>query len=185
MKVYFLILNLCIVVILSLNDRKIDKEIQFSIKKDNNNLLRNLKGNLKPVKSENQNINENIIELDPDYFITQISWTKNENYDLNYLFGIFEGSNDPSFKNPIPIAMIKNKDNFSKMNDINISTPNSFKYIRYVPPNKNNSDIFPLKIIGRQISEDLKLEEQKMFQATNLPLISIYHIINIFFQFIV
>ena len=174
MKVYFLILNLCVVVILSLNDSKIDKEIQFIIKKDNNNLLRNLKGNLKPVKSENQNINENIIELDPDYFITQISWTKNENYDLNYLFGIFEGSNDSSFKNPIPIAMIKNKDNFSKMNYINISTPNSFKYIRYVPPNKNNSDIFPLKIIGRQLSEDLKLEEQKMFQATNLPLISIY-----------
>ena len=115
MKVYFLILNLCVVVILSLNDSKIDKEIQFIIKKDNNNLLRNLKGNLKPVKSENQNINENIIELDPDYFITQISWTKNEKYDLNYLFGIFEGSNDSSFKNPIPIAMIKNKDNFSKI----------------------------------------------------------------------
>ena len=166
MKEYLLILTICFVCILSINERKIDREIKYNIKK-NKILLRDL-------KDENPKVNNNIMELDSDYIITQISWTKNENYDLNYLLGIFEGSNDPSFKDPIPLAMIKDKDISNEVNYINISTPNSYKYIRYIPPNRNNSDIFPIKIIGHEISEELNLKEKKLFQATNLPLISIY-----------
>ena len=166
MKEYLLILTLCFVCILSINERKIDRELKYNIKK-NKILLRDL-------KDENPKVNNNIMELDSDYIITQISWTKNENYDLNYLLGIFEGSKDPSFKDPIPLAMIKDKDILNEVNYINISTPNSYKYIRYIPPNRNNSDIFPIKIIGHEISEELNLKEKKLFQATNLPLISIY-----------
>ena len=170
MKTIFLISIICI---FPIEESKIDREIKYNIKKEKI-LLKNNKENLNLETQDNAKINKNIIELEPDYIITQISWTKNDNYDLNYLFGIFEGSNDASFKNPIPLAMIKNKDNLDKINYIDISTPNSYKYIRYVPPNKNNSDIFPIKIIGQQISEDLNLKKKKIFQATNLPLITIY-----------
>ena len=52
-------------------------------------------------------INSNIIELESDYIITKISWTKREDYKFNYLLGIFEASNNPSFSDAVPIAMIK------------------------------------------------------------------------------
>ena len=173
MKVFLLILIILIVYILSKNKSEKDIEIKYNIYKYKI-LLRNNMENLNVENLEITRINKNIIELDSNYTIKQINWTKNEYYDLNYLFGIFEGSNDPSFKNPIPLAMIKNIDNLNKVNYINISNQNSYKYIRYVSPNKNNSDIFPIKLIGHEKSEELDLKGQKFFQATNLPLISIY-----------
>jgi hypothetical protein len=45
--------------------------------------------------------------LESDYIITKISWTKREDYKFNNLLGIFEGSNDPSFCDGVPLAMIK------------------------------------------------------------------------------
>ena len=89
--------------------------------------------------------NNNIIELDSDYIITQISWVRRDNYKFNYIFGIFEGANEPLFKDPIPLAMIKDQERINLVNYLDINTPQSFKYIRYIPPNKNNSDISPLK----------------------------------------
>ena len=47
---------------------------------------------------------DGIIEIDPNYIITQISWTKNEDYLLNYLLAVFKASNDRTFSNSIPIA---------------------------------------------------------------------------------
>ena len=51
--------------------------------------------------------NNNVFELKSDYIITQIGWTKKDEYKYNHLLGIFEGANDPSFSDAIPIAMIK------------------------------------------------------------------------------
>ena len=116
----------------------------------------------------------NIIEIGQNYVITQISWTKTEDYILNYLLGVFEASNDPSFKNGIPIAIIKEEGKFNEVNYLDINTLNTYKYIRYIPPNGNNTKIFPIKIYGYQIESSEKLNETKYFQVTNLPLVSIH-----------
>ena len=118
----------------------------------------------------------NIIELDSNYIITKISWIKRENYKFNYLLGVFEGANDLNFSDAIPIGIIKEKENenLDLINYLNIKTNNTYKYIRYIPPNKNNSDISPIKVFGYKIQEAQKhFREKKYFQATNLPLISI------------
>ena len=118
-------------------------------------------------------INSNIIELESDYIITKISWTKREDYKFNYLLGIFEGSNDPSFSDAVPIAMIKEQGNLNEINYIDINVPKVYKYIRYIPPNQNKTDISPIKFYGQLQSEiDINLRED--FQITNLPLISIH-----------
>ena len=125
----------------------------------------------------NSKFNNNVIELNSNYIITKISWIKRENYKYNYLLGIFEGANDPDFKNAIPIGIIKEKENESLdlVNYLNISTNIPYKYIRYIPPNKNNSDISPIKIFGFKSPERKKYSKEKTyFQATNLPLITIY-----------
>ena len=118
----------------------------------------------------------NIIELESNYIITKISWIKRENYKFNYLLGVFEGANDPDFKDAIPIGIIKENENLDLINYLKINTKTSYKYIRYIPPNKNNSDISPIKVFGYKIPEKRKYskQEKKYFQSTNLPLISIY-----------
>ena len=160
MKIYVLtILNLMLVICASLEELK---EIKFQ------------QDELKEYK-----MNNNIIELDSDFFVTQISWTKTEDYELNFLLGVFEGSNEPSFIDGIPIAIIKKQGEFNEINYIDINSPISFKYIRYVSPNKNNTDISPIKIYGYQNSTNKSISqeditEKKYFQVTNLPLISIH-----------
>ena len=118
--------------------------------------------------------NQEIIELEPDFVVTKISWTRKEEYKFNYLLGIFEGANDPSFSDGIPLAMIKEVGGINEINYINITYPNVYKYIRYIPPNKNYTDISPINIIGHQLSDTNEKFEKKYFQASNLPLISIY-----------
>ena len=118
--------------------------------------------------------NQNIIELEPNFVVTKISWTRKEEYKFNYFLGIFEGSNDPSFCDGVPLAMIKEVGKINEINYINIDYPNVYKYIRYIPPNNNYTDISPIKIIGHKLSETKENLEKKYFQATNLPLISIY-----------
>ena len=120
-------------------------------------------------------VDNNIINLmfdSENYIITRISWTKKEDYRFNYLLGIFEGDNDPSFSNAVPIAMIKEVDYVNQENYIDVNIPNVYKYIRYIPPNKNKTDISPIKFYG-QIKTELN-SNLKEFQPTNLPLISIH-----------
>ena len=117
--------------------------------------------------------NNNIIEIKSNHIITQIKWTKKDNYKYNYLLGIFEGSNDPSFSDSVPIAMIKEQGNLNEVNYIDVNIPTVYKYIRYIPPNKNNSDISPIKLYG-ELQSELNLNDKKDFQVTNLPLVSIH-----------
>ena len=117
---------------------------------------------------------DGIIEIEENYIITQISWTKTEDYLLNYLLGVFEVSNDRSFSNGIPIAIIKEEGKFNEVNYIDINTPNTYKYIRYIAPNKNKTKISPIKIYGYQLESSENVNKTKYFQVTNLPLISIH-----------
>ena len=60
------------------------------------------------------------------------------------------------------------------MNYLDLNTPKAYKYIRYIPPNKNNTRISPIKFYGYQIDSSDTLNQAKYFQVTNLPLISIH-----------
>ncbi len=116
----------------------------------------------------------NTIEFEEEYIITKIAWPKKDDYKYNYLLGIFEGSNEPSFMNGIPIGIIKEKDELNEFNYLDIFSPNSFKYIRYNPPNRNNTSLDQIQIFGYLKSESNHPNGEKYFQLTNLPLISIH-----------
>ena len=90
----------------------------------------------------------NKIEFEEEYIKTKIAWSKKDDYKYNYLLGIFEGSNELSFRNGIPIGIIKEKDELNELNYLNFFSPNSFKYIRYNPPNRNNTSLDQIKIFG-------------------------------------
>ena len=172
MKIFScLILLIYLSVIVSLNQNETSELIKYKFKNLNN--PQNLdEPELKQSNTEESLGQFKVIELESDFIVTKISWTKKENYKFNYLLGIFEGANDPSFMDAIPIGIIKEEGSLDKSNYINIVIPFSFKYIRYVPPNRNNTDINPIQIYGYKKSGDIA--EAKAFQATNLPLISIH-----------
>jgi len=143
MKIHLLtILNLMLVICASLEEIK---EIKFQ------------QAELKEYEMKNS-----IIELESDFFVTKISWTKTEDYELNFLLGVFEGSNEPSFIDGIPIAIIKKHGEFNVINYIDVNSPMSFKYIRYVSPNKNNTDISPIKIYGYQNSTNKSISQKDL-----------------------
>ena len=135
-------------------------------------IISSLKGEkLKEIAVSEKN---NIIEIGENNLVVQISWTKTEDFDFNYLLGVFEASNDPSFMNGIPIGIIKKNGKFNEVNVIDVMATEPYKYIRYIPPNSNNTKIFPIKIYGYELEENEKFEQQNYFQITNLPLVSIH-----------
>ena len=100
------------------------------------------KRNLREGDSEIQfTMNNNIIQLQSEHVITQISWIK-ENGELQ------------------------------DVNIIDVNIPNSYKYIRYIPPNNNKTNISPIKLSG-QLKSEINTAEKKDFQVTQLPLVSI------------
>ena len=112
--------------------------------KQKNNVLEEIKYITKDDKS---------MELNSNYVIARISWTKSEKNKLNYLLGVFEVANDPSFSDAIPIAMIKDQEVFNETNYIDINVTQAYKYLRYIPPlNKKQTDISPIKLYDKPSS---------------------------------
>ena len=120
--------------------------------------------------------NNNIIELNSYYIINQIIFSKVDNNPYNYLLGIFEASNYSTFSDTLPIAIIK-EEHVQNYNDIqiniDINVPSPYKYIRYIPPNTNNSEISNIRIFGHAFSDSEDLSQKKLFRPTNLPLMII------------
>ena len=112
------------------------------------------------------------LELDNTYRITKIGWSQKESDKENYLLGIFEGGNDPSFFDAIPLTMIVEEGKEGEINYINIDVTRSFKYVRYVGPNGKYSIISQLEFYGYEKIEN-EVEEEKLYQPTGIPLIVI------------
>ena len=171
MKVY-IILNICLIFIASLDENIVDREIKYKII---NYPLSSFDSNEDKNEPDLQLSEGNtIIELESEFIITQISWTKKDNYKYNYLLGVFEVSNNPTFEDGIPIAIIKEQGGLNEINYLDINSPSSYKYLRYIPPNKNNTQIFPIKLFGHQKLLSENNEDKKLFQVTNLPLVLIH-----------
>ena len=119
----------------------------------------------------NVSLNNGIFDLNSSYVINQIIIKKTNNNSYYYLLGIFEGSNDISFIDSLPFAIIK-EENMIDSGEIilNINNHIPYNYIRYIPPN-NNIIINEIKIFGHYFNETEDLSEKKLFTVTNLPLI--------------
>lgn len=120
--------------------------------------------------------NGNIFELDSNYIISQIKFSKSSDNPFDYLLGIFEASNYKTFSDGLPIAMIKEvelSDTSSNEVNININVPLPYKYIRYKPPNTKSKIITNLKIFGHSYIEGENQDGKILFKVTNLPLMII------------
>ena len=104
-------------------------------------------------------------ELPSPHIITKISWSNPELDSSELMFGLFEGANDPSFLDAVPLYMFKDQlsDNY-----IEVKSTSSFKYVRYASPLKKNVSISDIEIYGY---ESQSADDEIMYQPTNIPLI--------------
>ena len=182
MKIYiFFILFSFLHISTSKNEEK-TRELKYTIKKipfsneiTHSHSLKHLKKyKNKPAKSY---LDKNtILEIEENCIIKSISLKTIDYNKIDYLLGIFEGSNDIKFSDSTPIGIIKDKLHSKRKNYIEINSKTSYKYIRYIPPNKHNSGIKEIKLYGyKKSSKNIlqNLNEDNYYQVTNLPLIII------------
>ena len=107
-------------------------------------------------------------EFSTPYIFTKVTWEKSSETS-KLLLGVFEGANNPSFMDGIPLNIIKN--NNLELYELDIEVKLSFKYIRYVSSD-NSTLISSFTIYGYEPSElDININP---FQVTKIPLISIH-----------
>ena len=112
------------------------------------------------------------LEFSSPVKISQIGWAQKGTDKNNYFLGIFEGSNDKSFFDAIPIHMITSEGESNKINLVKISCTQTFKYIRYIGPSGKNSVIAQIEVYGESSSEEVS-EPENLYQPTKLPLVVI------------
>ena len=118
------------------------------------------------------------LDLLSEYYITKIGWAQNNGNKSNYLLGIFEGSNNETFYDALPLYMIKEEGKINELNYIHIYTNKAFRYIRYIGPTNKYCIISEIEIYGYNNQTDLlgyiNNKENYYYQPTNLPLLVIH-----------
>ena len=118
------------------------------------------------------------LDLLYEHYITKIGWAQNNEDKSNYLLGIFEGSNNESFYDALPLYMIKEEGKINEINYVDIYTNKAFRYIRYVGPNNKSCIISEIEIYGHNNQTDLlgyiNNDENYYYQPTNIPLLVIH-----------
>lgn len=174
MKKYFQILFFIILLYYSTcqSEHKLEGR-PISSEQDSEMILNPFDGD---ISTEFTSSNENGwigIELSSPSKITKIGFSHNTE-DINlYLLGIFEGANDITFFDSVPLYMITQKEDNNKINYIKISCNKSFKYIRYTGPKYSNSFISEFELYGNESKEEDIFESENIYQPSNIPLLVI------------
>lgn len=121
------------------------------------------------------------VQLDSQYKIKKIGVAfPTDSKKEDYLLGIIEGSNDPTFIEADPLYMITEEIKNNEMNYFEIKSSQKYEYIRYIGPNNKNCIISELEVYeDSKININLKSiivssEQEYYYQATNLPLVVIH-----------
>ena len=115
------------------------------------------------------------LDLGTPHVITRINWAPRQdgNGAQSCLLGVFEGSNDPSFVNAVPIYLIDNGGQAGQFNSTDIHVTRGFRYVRYVGPHNSRCQMAELEFYGHEGEGD----DSHFYQVTNLPTLS-YHTTN-------
>ena len=109
------------------------------------------------------------LKFDFQYTITKIGYLHKESNGADYILGLFEGANDESFIDSVPLFMIKNQNLENQMNYININVTKPFKFIRYIGPTEKYSVISEFEVYGYQGEDKIGTIYEQMYQLTNIP----------------
>ena len=109
------------------------------------------------------------LDLGSAHIISRVGFTPRYGQSTKVELGLFEGANDPSFYDALPLAIVKKKGTTGKMDYIDINCSKGFRYVRYVASPGTNSVISALEVYGTPGEGD----NSKLVQLTNLPTVVI------------
>lgn len=123
------------------------------------------------------------LDLGDRYVIRKIKWMSASDDDRMVNLGIFEGANDETFFDAMPIYIIRSTNRKGVWNEADVYCSRGFRYIRYVGPRillpKDNDDtgtcqgshaeMAELRFFGEKGEGD----DSSLFRFTNLPTVII------------
>lgn len=109
------------------------------------------------------------LDLGSKHIITKVGYSPRISQEGRVELGLFEGANDPSFIDALPLAIIKQRGNAASMDYLDIDCSRGFRYVRYVGPNDARCNIAELEFYGYRFDGD----DSRFCQLTNLPTVVI------------
>ena len=109
------------------------------------------------------------LDLGNAHIISRVGFKPHYGQGALVELGLFEGANEPSFYDALPLAIVKKKGTTGKMDYIDINCSKGFRYVRYVASPGTNSVISALEVYGTPGEGD----NSKLVQLTNLPTVVI------------
>ena len=133
-------------------------------------------GNLSTFTATNTRSNGWVgLDLGKPCVITKVGWSpRNDGVGPGRcVLGLFEGSNDPTFVDAIPLYLIDQPGTIGTITYANVHVSRGFRYVRYVGPHDSRCNMAEIEFYGH----DGEGDDSQFYQITNLPTLS-YHTYN-------
>lgn len=117
------------------------------------------------------------LDLGEPHVITRVGWSPREGSygPKRVVLGLFEGANDPSFLDGVPLYLIDQEGTVGAMSYADVNVSRGFRYVRYIGPNDARCNIAEVAFYGHTGEGD----DTHFYQLTNLPTLSFHTVDNI------
>lgn len=112
------------------------------------------------------------LDLGIPHVITKVGWSPRDdgNGPKRVLLGVFEGANQPDFRDALPLHIITEQGTIGKLSYAEVTCSKGFRYVRYVGPSDARCNIAEVEFYGHSGEGDLS----QLHQLTNLPTVNIH-----------
>ena len=112
------------------------------------------------------------LDLGSPHVITKVGWMPSVEGQVasRVVLGVFEGANRPDFMDALPLYLIEEKAQNSRMTYGDVKCSRGFRYVRFVRPADASQNVAELEFYGYQGKGD----DSQLYQITNLPTVSIH-----------
>ncbi len=112
------------------------------------------------------------LDLGTKHIIKRVGWSprKSETGEKRVQLAIFEGANEPDFRDAVPLYIVPEASTMGKMHYASVKVSRGFRYVRYVGPNDSRCNLAELAFYGYEGEGD----DSQFYQLTNLPTVSIH-----------
>ena len=107
------------------------------------------------------------LDLGTPHVITRVGWMPRDHATGTRFctLGLFEGANDPTFIDAVPLYLIDQGGEARVMSYADVEVSRGFRYVRYTGPSSSRSIVAELEFYGHEGEGD----DSHFYQVTNLP----------------
>ena len=112
------------------------------------------------------------LDLGEKHVITRVGWSpRNDGQGpRRTLLALFEGANDSTFMDGVPLYLIDEEGTIGEMSYADVNVSRGFRYVRYIGPADARCNVAEVAFYGHAGEGD----DTHFYQVTNLPTVSIH-----------